>query len=190
MYRFIKYYLIILLIPVNLNSEENLEKWFFDMTEEFLLIMENDKRENLESELTLFIDNNFAINSISLSLIGRLAKKNNKQDVVKYQKTFLTHLTKTIYNLVGRYDGQLIKFEQIKKDENGYLIYSTISYQNRSYSLVWRITYILDEPKILDLIIENSSYYVTKKSEFSQILRENKGNLSKLTETLDKVSFN
>ena len=190
MYKFIKYYLIILLIPINLNSEENLENWFFEMTEDFLEIIENDKKEKLESELTIFIDKNFAINSISLSLIGRLAKKNHKQDIAKYQKAFLTHLTKTIYNLVDRYKGQLIQLDQIKKDENGYLIYSTIDYEDKSFSLVWRVAYISDIPKVLDLIIENSSYYVTKKSEFSQILRENKGDLLKLTEILEKVSFN
>ena len=97
---------------------------------------------------------------------------------------------KTIYNLVDRYDGQLIQLEKIKKDENGYLIYSSIEDENKSYSVVWRIAYIFDEPKVLDVIIENSSYYVTKKSEFSQILRENKGDLSKLTEILEHVSFN
>ena len=190
MFKIIRYYLILLIIPLNLNSQENLEKWFSLMTSDFFEVMENNKMMQLENKLTLFIDDNFAINSISLSLIGRLAKKNNKEDLEKYQKAFLTHLTKTIYNLVDRYDGQLIQLEKIKKDENGYLIYSSIEDENKSYSLVWRIAYIAGMPKVLDVIIENSSYYVSKKSEFSKILRENKGDLSKLTEILEQVSFN
>jgi len=190
MIKIIRYYLILLIIPFNLNSQENLEKWFFVMTDDFFEIMEIDKMIQLENKLTLFVNDNFAVNSISLSLIGRLAKKNSKEDLEKYKKAFLTHLTKTIYNLVDRYDDQLIQLEKIKKDENGYLIYSSIKDENKSYSVVWRIAYVSGKPKVLDVIIENSSYYVTKKSEFSQILRENKSDLSKLTEILEQVSFN
>ncbi|MDG2007126.1 MAG: ABC transporter substrate-binding protein [Alphaproteobacteria bacterium] len=190
MFKIIQYYLILLIVPLNLYSEENLEQWFSKMTGDFFEIIQNDNKMQLENKLILFIDDKFAIKSISLSLIGRLAKKNSKEELEKYQKAFLTHLTKTIYNLVERYEGQLIQLEKIKKDENGYLIYSTIEDENKSYSIVWRIAYILNEPKVLDVIIENSSYYVSKKSEFSQILRENKGDLSKLTKTLEHVSFN
>ena len=173
MFKIIRYYLILLIIPLNLNSQENLEKWFSLMTSDFFEVMENNKMIQLENKLTLFIDD-----------------KNSKEDLEKYQKAFLTHLTKTIYNLVDRYDGQLIQLEKIKKDENGYLIYSSIEDENKSYSLVWRIAYISGKPMVLDVIIENSSYYVSKKSEFSKILRENKGDLSKLTEILEQVSFN
>ena len=158
MFKIIRYYLILLIIPLNLNSQENLEKWFFMMTGDFFEIMENNKMDQLGNKLTLFIDDRFAINSISLSLIGRLAKINSEEDLKKYQKAFLTHLTKNIYNLVDRYDGQLIQLEKIKKDENGYLIYSSIEDENKSYSLVWRIAYIAGMPKVLDVIIENSSY--------------------------------
>ena len=190
MIKIIRYYLILLIIPFNLNSQENLEKWFFVMTDNFFEIMEIDKMIQLENKLTFFVNDKFAVKSISLSLIGRLAKKNSMEDLEKYQKAFLIHLTKTIYNLVDRYDGQLIQLEKIEKDENGYLIYSLIKDENKSYSVVWRIAYVSGKPRVLDVIIENSSYYVTKKSEFSQILRENKGDLSKLTEILEQVSFN
>ena len=75
MFNVIRYYLILLIIPFNLNSQENLEKWFFVMTNDFFEIMEIDKMKQLENKLTLFIDDKFAVNSISLSLIGRLVKK-------------------------------------------------------------------------------------------------------------------
>ena len=75
MIKIIRYYLILLIIPFNLNSQENLEKWFFVMTDDFFEIMEIDKMIQLENKLTLFVNDNFAVNSISLSLIGRLAKK-------------------------------------------------------------------------------------------------------------------
>jgi ABC-type transporter MlaC component len=37
------------------------------------------------------------------------------------------------------------------------------------------------------VIVENTSYFVTKKSEFSKILRKNKGDLRKLIEELNKI---
>ena len=92
MLKIIRYYLILLIIPLNLNSQENLEKWFSLMTSDFFEVMENNKMMQLENKLTLFIDDNFAINSISLSLIGRLAKKNSKEDLEKYQKAFLDYI--------------------------------------------------------------------------------------------------
>ena len=120
MFKIIQYYLILLIVPLNLYSEENLEQWFSKMTGDFFEIIQNDNKMQLENKLILFIDDKFAIKSISLSLIGRLAKKNSKEELEKYQKAFLTHLTKTIYNLVESYEGQLIQLEKIKKDENGY----------------------------------------------------------------------
>ena len=145
---------------------------------------------NLQKELSFLIEEKFAVNSISMSLIGKIAKKNNQENLDRYKKAFLSHLTKTLYNLVERYDGQIIKLEKIEKDVNGFLIYSKLEYQNKSYSIVWRVDHINNEPKVLDVIIENSSYYVSKKSEFSKILRDNKGNLSQLIKFIEEVALN
>ena len=181
--------IIIIFIPISLYAQEELKLWFDEMSNEFVDIVEEDNKSNLEQNLTKFIENRFAINSISMSLIGNLQKKNSKTTLNRYKKSFLTHLTKTLYNLLERYDGQIITLNQIKQDSNGYLIYSNIDYKDKKYSIIWRIAYINNKPLILDVIIENTSFYVTKKSEFSKILRA-KGNLLDLINTLDKVTFN
>lgn len=190
MLKLIKYYIFIIIIPLSLYSEENLETWFINMSNDFLQIVENDDKNNLNHDLSEFIDSKFAINSISLSIIGTLANKNKKEDLIKYKEAFLHHLTKTLYNLVEHYDGQKIRLEKIEEDSNGFLVHSNIEYKEKAYSIVWRIVYFDNEPKILDIIIENTSYYVTKKSEFLKILRENQGSLSSLTKILEKVNFN
>ena len=40
--------------------------------------------------------------------------------------------------------------------------------------------------KIIDVIVENTSYFVTKKSEFNKILRKNKGSLEALIKEIQK----
>ena len=190
MLKTIKYFLIILFISLHINANEKLEIWFTDMSNDFIKIVERTDKSNLQKELSFLIEKKFAVNSISMSLIGKISKKNNQENLNKYKRAFLSHLTKTLYNLVERYDGQIIKLDKIEKDVNGFLIYSKLEYENKSYSIVWRVVYIKNEPKVLDVIIENTSYYVTKKSEFSKILRDNKGNLSQLTKTIGKVTLN
>ena len=44
-----------------------------------------------------------------------------------------------------------------------------------------------DEYSRFDVIVENTSYFVTKKSEFSKILRKNRGDINKLTEEINKI---
>lgn len=190
MLKSIKYFLIILFIPLLINANEELEIWFTDMSNDFIQIVERNNKSNLQKELSFLIEKKFAVNSISMSLIGKISKKNNQENLNKYKKAFLFHLTKTLYNLVERYDGQIIKLDKIEKDVNGFLIYSKLEYDNKSYSIVWRVVLIENEPKVLDVIIENTSYYVTKKSEFFQILRDNKGELSQLTKIIKEVNLN
>ena len=45
---------------------------------------------------------------------------------------------------------------------------------------------IKDNYKIIDVIVENTSYFVTKKSEFTKILRKNRGSLEKLVKILEE----
>ena len=56
-----------------------------------------------------------------------------------------------------------------------------------SISLYWKVASINSTFKILDVIVENTSYFVTKKSEFSKILRKHRGDIRKLTEEINKI---
>ncbi len=184
-----KFKFIFLLIFINISSihsDEYLEKWFSSMSGQFIGIIESENNEQLFEDLRLLINKNFAINSISLSLIGRLVNKNSVNDLDRYKKAFLDHLTRNLYELVENYDGQTIELEKIEEDTNGYLIYSILKYKEKSYSIVWRVGMIENIPYVLDIIIENSSYYVTKKSEFSDLLRQSKGSLIELTNKLEE----
>ena len=184
------YLAIIFIVPNFLFSDELLENWFNNMSSNFIEIVERQDNTNLQNELNTFIKDNFAVNSISLSLIGKIAKNSTENDLKLYKEAFERHLTKSLYNLVERYNGQQIKLIKIKKDSNGSLIYSELSYNEKIYNIVWRVVEINNKYYVLDLIIENTSYYVTKKSEFSNLLRKNKGSLKELSKIIDTTLFN
>ena len=82
MIKIIRYYLILLIIPFNLNSQENLEKWFFVMTDDFFEIMEIDKMIQLENKLTLFVNDKFVI-FISYPSLTLFLKTSNVDGVHK-----------------------------------------------------------------------------------------------------------
>ena len=68
-----------------------------------------------------------------------------------------------------------------------YIIKSEISDNNSSANIYWKVINVKHNYKIIDVIVENTSYFVTKKSEFSKILRKNKGSLLSLINEIDKI---
>ena len=68
-----------------------------------------------------------------------------------------------------------------------YIIKSEISDNNSSANIYWKVINVGSSYKIIDVIVENTSYFVTKKSEFSKILRKNKGSLLSLINEIDKI---
>jgi ABC-type transporter MlaC component len=71
--------------------------------------------------------------------------------------------------------------------DNIYQINSKIIDGRDSINLYWKVASINSSFKILDVIVENTSYFVTKKSEFAKILRKNRGDIRKLTEEINKI---
>ena len=67
-----------------------------------------------------------------------------------------------------------------------YIIKSEISDKKSSANLYWKVIDTGSSFKIIDVIVENTSYFVTKKSEFNKILRKNKGSLEALIIEIQK----
>ena len=65
-------------------------------------------------------------------------------------------------------DHLILKDVDIKNDI--YIIKSEISDKNSSANLYWKVINTGKSYKIIDVIVENTSYFVTKKSEFNKIL--------------------
>lgn len=188
---------IIIIIPflifkLSISFAEDLEitKWFNEESKQFLEIMNNsDGEQHYKFEqYKNFVDRNFAIKSIAYGLINEKILENNNEDLLlNYQNTFKEYLTKTIYNLANSATSGEIVIKDIDLKDNIYIVNSDISDGKNSISLYWKVVKLNDNYKILDVIVENTSYFVTKKSEFNKILRKNRGSLDALIQEINKI---
>jgi len=170
--------------------EEEISNWFNQESLKFLEILNNSDGENNENyeEYVNFVENNFAVKSIAYGLIPEsILSKSDKSDLNAYEISFQNYLTKTIYNLSNNATTGEIELIDIDLKDNVYQIFSKVKEGRNSINLYWKVASINSSFKILDVIVENTSYFVTKKSEFSKILRKNKGNLRKLIEELNEI---
>ena len=170
--------------------EEEITSWFNQESEKFLEIMNNSDGQNNENydNYVNFIEKNFAVKSIAYGLIPEsILSKSDKSDLENYEASFQNYITKTIYNLSNNATSGEIKLVDIDLKDNIYQINSKIIDGRNSINLYWKVASINSSFKILDVIVENTSYFVTKKSEFAKILRKNRGDIRKLTEEINKI---
>ena len=170
--------------------EEEITSWFNQESEKFLEIMNNFDGQNNENydDYVKFVEKNFAVKSIAYGLIPEsILSKSDKSDLKNYEISFQNYLTKTIYNLSNNTTSGDIKLLDIDLKDNVYQINSKIINGRDSINLYWKVASINSTFKILDVIVENTSYFVTKKSEFSKILRKHRGDIRKLTEEINKI---
>jgi len=188
----VKKLIILLFFSIQLlyAQDDEITEWFNKESKQFLEIMNNsdvEKHQNYEKYKN-FVETNFAIKSISLGLLNEKIIENNDDEILlRYQNTFKAYLTKTIYNLANSSTSGEIKLKDIDLKDGIYIINSDISEKSSSVSLYWKVVKINDSYKILDVIVENTSYFVTKKSEFTKFLRKNRGDLNSLIKKLEKI---
>lgn len=184
---------IFLILPLLFHSlllAEDLEitKWFNQESQQFLEIMNNSGINNNDlNKYEKFVEQNFALKSIAYGLINeKVIEKSDKETLSNYLETFKKYLIKTIYNLANTSTSGEITLKDIDLKDNVYIINSDITDGRSSISLYWKVVKIKDNYKIIDVIVENTSYFVTKKSEFTKILRKNRGSLEKLVKILEE----
>ena len=104
-----------------------------------------------------------------------------------YLDVFTDYLIKTIYKLANSSTSGSIVLKDVDVKDNIYIIKSIISDKKTSANLYWKVIDTGTSFKIIDVIVENTSYFVTKKSEFNKILRKNKGSLEALIIEIQKI---
>ena len=164
--------------------------WFEKESNLFLEIMNNN--EGTESEnyerYKNFINKNFAVKSIAYGLIGEsIIDRSSKNELSLYLRVFTDYLIKTIYKLATSDSSTSIVLKDVDIKDDIYIIKSEISDKNSSASLYWKVIDTGSSYKIIDVIVENTSYFVTKKSEFNKILRKNRGSLEALVVEIGKI---
>ena len=185
--------IVILLSIICLYSTVNASEvsdWFEKESNQFLEIINNN--EGTESEnykkYKLFVNKNFAIKSIAYGLIGEnIIEKNSKNELSLYVDVFTDYLIKTIYKLANSSSSSSITLKDVDIKGNIYIIKSEISDKNPLQVSYWKVIDTGSSFKIIDVIVENTSYFVTKKSEFNKILRKNRGSLKALISEIEKI---
>ncbi len=165
-------------------------EWFVEESNQFLEIINNS--EGTESEnyekYKFFINKNFAIKSIAYGLIGeKIINKSSEQELSLYLEAFTDYLIMTIYKLANSNNSSSIILKDVDIKNDIYIIKSEISDNKSSASLYWKVIHTGSSFKIIDVIVENTSYFVTKKSEFNKILRKNRGSLEALIIEIGKI---
>ena len=165
-------------------------EWFEKESNQFLEIINNNKgteSENYE-KYRYFVSKNFAIKSIAYGLIGENIIDNSSQSELKiYLDVFTDYLIKTIYKLANSNTSSSIILKDVDIKNDIYILKSEISDNKSSANLYWKVIDTSSSFKIIDVIVENTSYFVTKKSEFNKILRKNKGSLNALIVEIKKI---
>ena len=182
--------LIIFIFSFSSLKASDVSEWFDKESNLFLEIMNNNEgteSENYERYI-YFVTKNFAIKSIAYGLIGEnTINKSSKSDLSLYLDVFNDYLIKTIYTLANTNSSSSINLKDIDIKDNIFIIKSEISDDVSSLNLYWKVINVGTSFKIIDVIVENTSYFVTKKSEFNKILRRNKGSLAALIEEIQKI---
>ena len=165
-------------------------EWFEKESNQFLEIINNN--EGTESEnyerYKYFINKNFAVKSIAYGLIGeQIINKSTENELSTYLDVFTDYLIKTIYKLANTSTSNSITIKDVDVKDNIYIIKSEISDKKASANLYWKVIDTGSSFKIIDVIVENTSYFVTKKSEFNKILRKNRGSLEALILEIQKI---
>ena len=164
--------------------------WFEKESNQFLEIINNN--EGTESEnyekYKHFVNKNFAVKSIAYGLIGEnIINKSSDNELALYLDVFTDYLIKTIYKLANTGTSSSITLKDVDIKDNIYIIKSEISDKKTSANLYWKVINIGSTFKIIDVIVENTSYFVTKKSEINKILRNNRGSLEALIIEIQKI---
>ena len=187
--RFLLILFSIILSFSNLQASE-VSEWFKKESNQFLQIINNNEgteNENYEN-YKYFINKNFAIKSIAYGLIGEnIINKSSKNELSLYLDVFTDYLIKTIYKLANSNSSNSIILKDVDIKDNIYIIKSIISDKKSSANLYWKVIDTGSSFKIIDVIVENTSYFVTKKSEFNKILRKNRGSLEALIIEIQKI---
>ena len=165
-------------------------EWFEKESNQFLEIINNNQgaeNENYEKYKS-FVNKNFAVKSIAYGLIGEsIINKSSKNELSMYLNVFTDYLIKTIYKLANTATSSSITLKDVDVKDDIYIIKSEISDKKSSANLYWKVIRTESSFKIIDVIVENTSYFVTKKSEFNKILRKNKGSLDALIQEINKI---
>ena len=151
---------------------------------------QNLSKELKISKLKVIALNNVDIEGIGLYSLGKHRKNISDQQRNEYLDIFTQYFLKSFSSRLAQYSDPKIRVNSQKKLNEKYTMVSSVliaTEDKPEVKIDWRvITKDIDQPLIIDLIIEGVSLAKVQKEEFNSIIQSNDGNIDALFKNLKK----
>jgi len=151
---------------------------------------QNLSKELKISKLKVIALNTVDIEGIGLYSLGKHRKNISDQQKNEYLDIFTQYFLKSFSSRLAQYSDPKIRVDSQKKLNEKYTMVSSVliaTEDKPEVKIDWRvITKNIDQPLIIDLIIEGVSLAKVQKEEFNSIIQSNDGNIDALFENLKK----
>jgi len=194
-----KIILLLILLITTLNSQNinanpnNVQNW---LNTEINEIIDLYRDENIDTITRLnaiegAINKNFAGTGIARFVVGNVWNISNEADQKEFIKQFKKHLYLTIGSLMQGYSNQTFTVIDSREDKNQgvYLIDIEIEQNEQKTLVTWRVKESKNKFYVIDLIVADVSLVVTKRAEFSSMLKKVDNNLKELNTLLEEQNL-
>ena len=193
--------IIILLIPliITLNSKyinanpNNVQNWLNTEINKIIDLYRDENIDNITrlNAIEVAINKNFAGTGIARFVVGSVWKESSEGDQKEFIKQFKKHLYLTIGSLMQGYSNQTFTVIDSKEDKNQgvYLIDIEIEQNDQKTLVTWRVKESKNKFYVIDLIVADVSLVITKRAEFSSLLKKADNNLKKLNTLLEEQNL-
>ena len=194
-----KIILILISLIITLNSQNinanpnNVQNW---LNTEINKIIDLYRNENIDTIARLnaienAINKNFAGTGIARFVVGNVWKDSSEDDQKEFIKQFKKHLYLTIGSLMHGYSNQTFTVIDSREDKNQgiYLIDIEIEQNEQKTLVTWRVKESKNKFYVIDLIVADVSLVITKRAEFSSMLKKVDNNLKKLNTLLEEQNL-
>ena len=193
--------IILLLIPlfITLNSQyananpDNVQDWLNTEINEIINLYRDENIDAITrlNSIESAINNNFAGTGIARFVAGSAWKDSDENVRKEFVKQFKKHLYLTISSLMEGYSNQTFTVIDSRKDKNQgvYLIDIEIEQNEQKTIVTWRVKESKNKFYVIDLIVADVSLVITKRAEFSSMLKRVDNNLNELNTLLEKQNL-
>jgi phospholipid transport system substrate-binding protein len=141
-----------------------------------------------EERFREIFNDSFDLPAIGQFVVGRYWKRADEQDKKDFLAVFEDAMVQRFLPIFSEKSDVRLTFGAAQGDEKRkgmYLVNSVLPRENgEAVNVAWRVRYRDSGPRILDIIIEGASMAITLRSEYSTFVKQNGGEVSKLTELL------
>ncbi len=142
------------------------------------------KLEEFKKEFQSALD----LKSVGQFVLGIYWRKASPEQRDAFLEAFMEFTTKSWGERFDMYTGQKIIFTGSRNAERGQIYVDSRIENNPPVEVIWRLRPKDGSFKIIDIIVEGVSMAVSYRNEYTSFLQKNGGNLTALTDELNKKS--